>query len=58
MKRIRLALNVNGCWEESELFPKLHEIIDRFLVHFDALPVLHESADDVEIGLEEDTLRS
>lgn len=56
--RIGLTLNVNCCWEESQLFLKFQEIIYRCWVHFDGLPMLHETADDFETGVDGDTLRS
>ena len=39
MIRCGMSLNVNGLWEESQLFPKLHNIISRDRAHLNGNPV-------------------
>ena len=40
MIRTGLAANINGQWEERQLFPKLQEIIVKYRTHFDGAPVV------------------
>lgn len=44
MIRTGLALNVNGIWEESQLFPKLQEIIKKHRSHFEGQPPVEMEA--------------
>jgi hypothetical protein len=39
MLRTGLLLNVNGLWEEAQLFPRLQEIIEKHPNHYSGTPV-------------------
>eukprot|EP00474_Spongospora_subterranea_P005517 CRZ05975.1 hypothetical protein [Spongospora subterranea] len=39
MIRCGLSLNINGLWEESQLFPVLQEIIKKYPEHYEGCPV-------------------
>ena len=49
MIRTGMALNINGLWEEKQLYPKLQEIIRRHRRHFNGEAVVVDAADEAEI---------
>lgn len=52
-----LALDFNGRWEKHQSIPKVCETTNRFCVHFDRFPALHEAGHNLGTGAEEDALR-